>query len=226
MGKFASQHLGVVQRQITRDVIAFLQVGLGVGFNHLSVHDLVATIVLVLIRDISASEQGTLESFKQELSYWSTYQGLVKLYLLLVGECKELLGNLEHLFLETEWDGMVDDLEEALGGASSSDLIRNVLHPLLVSRQKAREVNDWGNFGGSHSDKFGTSAMSWQFIFQCKEKEEINDSKYFRESFPVLSLYDPEFVREKTLGLQPSIRFIVAHRNPRSSDLTNSIFFY
>lgn len=48
MSELFSLHLRVVQRQITGNVIAFFQIRSRIGFDHLAMHNLVATVVLVL----------------------------------------------------------------------------------------------------------------------------------------------------------------------------------
>ena len=48
VGELLGLDLGVVHGQVARDVVALLQIGSGVGLDHLSVHDFVATVVSVL----------------------------------------------------------------------------------------------------------------------------------------------------------------------------------
>lgn len=52
VGELARHDLGVVERQIARDVVALLEIWLGVGLDHLPVHHFVAPVVLVLDRII------------------------------------------------------------------------------------------------------------------------------------------------------------------------------
>lgn len=47
---------------------------------------------------------------------------------------------------------MVDDLEEALSGASFSNLSCAMLHPLLIAGQEVGEVNDGRSLVGWHDD--------------------------------------------------------------------------
>lgn len=48
MSELLCPNLRVVKRQVARHVVAFFQVRLSVGFDHLSVHDLITTVVRVL----------------------------------------------------------------------------------------------------------------------------------------------------------------------------------
>lgn len=74
----------------------------------------------------------------------------VEFHLLRDGELEELLGDLEHLFLEIKRDGVVDDLEKALSQASLADLVGADLHSCGLAGKEVAEVNDGGDFGGRH----------------------------------------------------------------------------
>ena len=71
----------------------------------------------------------------------------VKLHLLLKGESKKLLGDFEHLLLETLRDSVVDDLKEALGTAGMTDLFGAFLNSRRFARQEVTEVNNGRDFG-------------------------------------------------------------------------------
>lgn len=56
MGKLLCLDLRVVHGQITRDIVALLEIGLGVGLDHLAVHDFVSAVVFVLFPDMLISQ--------------------------------------------------------------------------------------------------------------------------------------------------------------------------
>lgn len=72
------------------------------------------------------------------------YLGFVQLHLLTLFESKELFRCLHDVSLKLQSNAMIDDLEESLCGTGLVDLIRDMLHPLGVARQKVRKVNDGG----------------------------------------------------------------------------------
>ena len=83
----------------------------------------------------------------------SSHLGLIKLHLFFLRKSEELFGSLENFLLESDWDVMIDDLEETLGEASFSNLVCTVLHPLLLSRQKVGKVNYGRGLVRRHSNK-------------------------------------------------------------------------
>lgn len=86
-------------------------------------------------------------------SLWEDIITFVEFHLLLNGELEELLGDLEHLLLKIERNGVVDDLEETLSQASLADLVGTDLHPCGLAGKEVAEVNDRGDFGGRHSGR-------------------------------------------------------------------------
>jgi hypothetical protein len=62
---------------------------------------------------------------------------------------------------------MVDNLEKALSKTSVSDLISTMLHPLLITRQEVREVNDRSALRRRHIDKINVEKGFGLFVGDC-----------------------------------------------------------
>lgn len=48
VSELLGNHLRVVQRKITRDIVSLLEIRLGIGLDHLPVHNLIPTVVVIL----------------------------------------------------------------------------------------------------------------------------------------------------------------------------------
>ena len=70
----------------------------------------------------------------------------IKLHLFFQWEVEKCFGRFEHFHLKTCWDGMIDDLEEALGPAGVIYLVATTHHPRRVAGWVVAEIDDGRDF--------------------------------------------------------------------------------
>lgn len=72
---------------------------------------------------------------------------------------------------------MADNLEKALGKASISNLVSNMLHPLLITRQKVREVNNGSALGRRHFDLLKLKRRFCMFLLPMRLIGELVEKR-------------------------------------------------